>query len=504
MANLRIKPVWLQYDKEALRFRCFFQEAVPESPVENFRIRKCLLTYYFEDGAIQIREPEEANSGLLQGAVVKRSKILKPDGTPFGPDDFKRGANVRIYSIVFRIVACDEYTLKYYKQNNLDIGNEEEIPNDAYKNYLLHREALVNRPPTDIDLDIKKYNQMLSGVMPVDRKLRQHFANDRKVLRFHAYWDDKTRYGSRSYLVMHYFLADDTVEILESHQRNSGKVPWPVFFKRGELAKGRIPAVAPGQRPNVPLYKASDFQVGGVISTLGRELFIYDCDEFTRNYCASELGITQGKIELPKNEKKLFVFPIPPYNGYGAEDDLGSMDLIPKAPPIDMAKQMWLSDKILRFEAKLAKAKPEDVNRRFIISFYLADDSIAAFELNDRNSGQMEGKFAEKGKKKNPESCQYYCASDLFVGATVYVSAHKFDIVRADDFTLKFMEAHPHEFDYANLGLIKRKIPTSMKGVVSADSLASVLVHHEVITLLRAAGRGSDAVDLDTLNELTQ
>ena len=37
-------------------------------------------------------------------------------------------------------------------------------------------------------------------------------------------------------------------------------------------------------------------------------------------------------------------------------------------------------------------------------TIYMADDSIVAFELSDRNSGQMEGKFAERGKKKNPET----------------------------------------------------------------------------------------------------
>ena len=34
-----------------------------------------------------------------------------------------------------------------------------------------------------------------------------------QVLRFYAYWDDTTRYGSRMYFTIHYFLADDTVEI---------------------------------------------------------------------------------------------------------------------------------------------------------------------------------------------------------------------------------------------------------------------------------------------------
>ena len=43
----------------------------------------------------------------------------------------------------------------------------------------------------------------------------------------------------------------------------------------------------------------------------------------------------------------------------------------------------------------------EDKERRFIISFYLADDTISVFENQQRNSGFMEGKFLERKKYKS-------------------------------------------------------------------------------------------------------
>lgn len=33
-------PAWVEYDRKVLRFSCYFQEAVVESPYENYRVRK--------------------------------------------------------------------------------------------------------------------------------------------------------------------------------------------------------------------------------------------------------------------------------------------------------------------------------------------------------------------------------------------------------------------------------------------------------------------------------
>lgn len=38
----------------------------------------------------------------------------------------------------------------------------------------------------------------------------------------------KLRYGARIYFIIHYFLADNSVEINEAHCRNSGRDSYPV------------------------------------------------------------------------------------------------------------------------------------------------------------------------------------------------------------------------------------------------------------------------------------
>lgn len=103
----------------------------------------------------------------------------------------------------------------------------------------------------------------------------------------------------------------------------------------------------------------------------------------------------------------------PPYNGIGSdEDSLSScLYLIPKPPRKDferfMDKDRWvwlltppfshlnvhtsrqgLDSNILRFVAQLETTRPIDMDRRFIIFYYLADGTIAVYEPPQRNSGQ--------------------------------------------------------------------------------------------------------------------
>lgn len=57
------KPNWVEYDRKVLRFYMYFKEAVTESDVENFRVRKCVLYFYLTDGTVHIAEPKVENSG---------------------------------------------------------------------------------------------------------------------------------------------------------------------------------------------------------------------------------------------------------------------------------------------------------------------------------------------------------------------------------------------------------------------------------------------------------
>lgn len=59
-----------------------------------------------------------------------------------------------------------------------------------------------------------------------------------QVLRFFCVWDDRrSLYGDRRPYRLHYFLEDQTVEVLETNEKNSGRDSFPVFLRRGPLPK---------------------------------------------------------------------------------------------------------------------------------------------------------------------------------------------------------------------------------------------------------------------------
>ena len=65
-------------------------------------------------------------------------------------------------------------------------------------------------------------------VLGQEDRLKQYLDNTRQVLRFWCVWDDRnSMYGDRRPYVLHYFLEDDSVEILEVNETNSGRDPFP-------------------------------------------------------------------------------------------------------------------------------------------------------------------------------------------------------------------------------------------------------------------------------------
>jgi len=152
--------------------------------------------------------------------------------------------------------------------------------------------------------------------------------------------------------------------------------------------------------------------------------------------------------------------PIPPYNGYGIEEDsLGSVySLQPKPPRIDMKKMFKQDMHILRFECKLISTEPDDENRKFIVSFYCGDDSIQVYEICDKNSGRVGGKFMEKKKHKNPVTNNYYSENDFLIGRTIFLGGYKFQLQRSDEYTEKYMEDNPDQFPEAHQDIVMDKI----------------------------------------------
>lgn len=85
-----------------------------------------------------------------------------------------------------------------------------------------------------------------------------------------------------------------------------------------------------------------------------------------------------------------------PYNGFGGEEDSlnSSLALIPRPPKRDFVKfmgkdRLGLDGNVLRFLAKLDTTKAIDADRKFVISYFLADDTVVVFEPTVRNSGNL-------------------------------------------------------------------------------------------------------------------
>jgi len=514
MRHPRQPPAWLKHDRHVLRFYCYFQETVNERNDENSRYRHCVITYFMEDGTLRVEEPKIENSGLPQGAFLKRHRVPLPDGTGFySPGDFRCGEDVEIYKRVFHITGCDRFTRWFFEENAVDIGPDEPPVVDLWEKRYKHAKAVEKGalPATRLVVESKKLVECNLGQPPVDRRLTQFLENDRKVLRFYAYWDDHTLYGNRIYFVVLHYLSDNTVEVNENHTRNSGREGFPVFYKRAKLLKENRVNVTPGMlEPDPVPYMPEDFRVGEPFYLFNRKIVVYDCDDFTRKFYKQFLDIDQAECKLDVSEPPIHhaALPPPPHNGIGTEEDslINTKMLAPKPPKQDLVRLMTLSGECLRFECIIANGQPEDEVRRLVIGFFPADDSVAVWEIQQRNSGCGGGKFREKARLKNPATGKYFQLSELAVGKTVNISAQPLHIIRADEHTLRFMENRPEEFPFADpLAVAKKLMPLAHEealhdsGGVEPDQLKDLalqagveLIDHEVITLLRSFCCGSE------------
>lgn len=115
--------------------------------------------------------------------------------------------------------------------------------------------------------------------------------------------------------------------------------------------------------------------------------------------------------------------------------------LDPKPPKKNFFKYVDNDKVILRYTAKLNTTIPEDIERRFIISYYLADNTVSIYEPLKRNSGVVEGKFLERGRYKNVTGLRAFIEpSDFVVGGNVIINAFSFQVLSADAFTEKWMK----------------------------------------------------------------
>uniref|UniRef100_A0A7S4B0V8 EF-hand domain-containing protein n=1 Tax=Chrysotila carterae TaxID=13221 RepID=A0A7S4B0V8_CHRCT len=542
-------PAWVAFDRKVLRFNCYFKESVHESRLENYRIRNCVLYYYLEDDSMHISEPKIENSGIPQGerkgtVFLKRHRVPKPDSPSsfYAASDLAVGRELDLYGRVFLITDADAFTRAFYAKVGAPLEEPIPVPHDPYttsreemKEHIVRNQKYFHPRPAEDDL-IRTMEARLGASSTIlgGDKLDQFLKYDRRVLRFYMAWDDrKSLYGELRPFVMHYYLADDTMEILEVRRANSGRDPFPLFLKRGKVYKqmeSYLNVDAPtthttqlidrtGQvdPTSMATYTDADFAVGKQVNINGCEFLIYGCDEFTRDYYDKVYGEHFEDIPVEFDESvERPQMVIPPHVSPGSEEDsLGSfLYLIPKVPKKNFRRMMENDRKILRFLAHLDTDNPEDRGRVFVIKYFLADDTVAVFEPPTKNSGIIGGKFLERCRVKRPGTNDFYTQADFFTGAKLEFNRFKFVIHQADEYSLSYMEADAESHPMSNLQYIAEQLvpvlaekresligafkshDPSDSGAVGYEAFQDVLSQHEMelndqvlITLLRKFDR---------------
>jgi hypothetical protein len=428
-------PPHVAYEHLVLRFYAYFRESVPESNDETHRVRYVKIHVYLEDDSVMIEENIVRNAGIPQGVILRRMKVLNPNIQPLGAfykiSDFNVGQSMDLSGIVYRLYACDAFTEEYFRSNGVTLNKFETPPDDLYT----IKRRLTDRPIRVTYINTDKTN------------LRRFLDFDGKVLRFYTTWDDrKAIFGEKRNFILHFFLVDGTIEIRQVLPLNSGRDPVSQFLKRTRLKK-------PGTDQ---LYLDSDLEIGKEVDVFGRKFLLYDADGFTKQFLDEKYGqhdwtpIDVDQWAATKKAER----PPPPYNGWGDEaDSLGfCYSLHPKPPRKDIIKLITKDGYVLRFAAKFKNPQPQDVRRTFVIVYYLADDTVAVFELQHRNSGFRGGKFIQRGKWKNVAAGgRGFIAADFKVGEEITINCFTFITSVADDFAMNFMESQSDNFTQSDL-----------------------------------------------------
>ncbi|RKP03059.1 hypothetical protein CXG81DRAFT_7416, partial [Caulochytrium protostelioides] len=383
-----------------LRFYGYFTEDVTERRDETQRVRRVNVYFYLEDDTIHVSEPAIPNSGMASGDLIRRHRIPRAgatNGQHIIMGDIAVGSTVQIYARPITIVGCDTFTRTFLENHDIQLES-----------------PLTPTPPP-----ASPFGAPRAVSRPAHGRfgLKQFLEQDRHVLRFDAVWDDVSIPGRLTShpLTVLYYLADDTLEILESTLTQgihpaagaTSQTHASVFLNRGKVRKQ--PAVEftynPGELSQDDFITDRDLVPGGMINVYGRPVLITDADALTRQYYEDSYGVCMlDAILLDDYEAQHRVSS--DRGAATAATTRGGM-MTRDAPPPEGTQAIGVplvhaqptpdTDGItLRCTLVLADAAPVDRSRRFLLSFTPSDGGLAIFETRQRNTGHLGGKFLDK------------------------------------------------------------------------------------------------------------
>jgi hypothetical protein len=202
-------------------------------------------------------------------------------------------------------------------------------------------------------------------------------------------WDDSSaQYGEKHYMILHYFLADDTIELREeiTHQTpGSTRISNSVFLRRHRLPKHRLSVACDGSRAEDVdteadgfYYTDKDIMIGSVLSFYGRPIVVCDCDPFTREHYRTKFNVGEVKPikleEFGKVDAETGAVVLKKQETRAAPAKQDVPDKPPKKAGVD-------ENTVLRFDATMKSTRQVDRERSFILAFYPSNGTFMVRRL---------------------------------------------------------------------------------------------------------------------------
>nr|CCC94748.1 conserved hypothetical protein [Trypanosoma congolense IL3000] len=438
-----------------LRFYAYTKELVPESSVERVRVRKFVFSVFLEDNTMNVVEDLPDNSGIALPASLKRHVVPLQDGTPITFSHFRVGEPITFYGRTYMVYDADKFTRDFFSQSGLELAPAVPLPPDMYTD-LRNRPRKVHNIRTILAGDPSNITLLPEQV----RATQQFLKHDGEVLRCDCVWDDtEALHGSKHYLTLYYFLSDDSIALVEKDYPNSGRDPFPQFFRRQRVSKPKDGKFDPASLASLTFedtrsgeyYTDADIRIGNVLHVFGRDVCIYDYDEYTQHHLLKKFGITDYN-PMPGGKRPL----APPIGCCRREKTAQELEEIQKRKQAENRLREY-AEVTVKFLMQLDNAKHEDEIRRFVLTVYPADNTISIYEPVIRNMGIVGGKFLQRQQCKRPNG-EIYTAKDFFVGARLTINSFPFVILSSDERSLSYMEANHEEFTRSDINFVVGKL----------------------------------------------
>ena len=275
---------------------------------------------------------------------------------------------ITIYNREYTVINCNEFTFHYLQSIGLDFGEAIEQPESTDPRQIRLRQNLSTS---------SLFNSSSGGggsggsstsfsatSRPYTALSKSFYQHDKMVLRFYGYWEGKEKPKSIKYSVrLHYYLTDNTIEIISEYSRNDGRDRVPKFLRKMRVLKPNINiqensmlTASQIELDSNCYYHWTDIQIGTILNIVGNDVLIFDADDFTRRYYEKQHRPLDDPIEVQLEDPLIkYVVEPPPYNGFGSEEDslqTCSGSLMPKPPKKDGLKAKLYAQKYLMYRMK--------------------------------------------------------------------------------------------------------------------------------------------------------